>query len=51
MKLASGEPTSRVAKMFRVSDGRISQLRRELHSAWKKFQGEAEPPEAAPVPA
>jgi hypothetical protein len=51
LKLAAGEPTSRVAKMFRLSDGRVSQLRGELHTAWRRFHGEAEPPEAAAVPA
>jgi hypothetical protein len=38
--LATREKTSTVAKKFEVSAGRISQLRRELASSWKKFQGE-----------
>lgn len=38
--LATGESTGRVARLFRVSAGRISQLRRELHTAWLQFQGE-----------
>lgn len=51
LKLALGEPTNRVAKMFRLSDGRISQLRGELHKAWQRFHGEAESPKAVAVPA
>ena len=38
--LAVGESTGRVAKMFRVSSARISQIRRELYDAWRQFQGE-----------
>jgi RNA polymerase sigma factor (sigma-70 family) len=38
--LASGETTHTVAKRFRLSDGRISQLRRELADSWLAFQGE-----------
>lgn len=38
--LATGESTGRVAKLFRISAGRVSQLRRELHAAWQRFQGE-----------
>ena len=38
--LAMGESTGRAAKMFRVSSARISQIRRELHDAWRQFQGE-----------
>ena len=38
--LATGEKTSIVAEKFGVSAGRISQLRKELAQAWKKFQGE-----------
>ena len=41
MKLGAGEKTSNVARLFRVSQGRISQLRRELHAAWLRFHGEA----------
>ena len=44
--LATGEPTSAVASMFRVTAGRVSQLRRELFHSWRRFMGEA-PPEAA----
>ncbi len=40
-KLAAGETTSRVAKLFRMSAARVSQIRRELHDAWLAFQGES----------
>jgi len=38
--LASGEPTGGVAKMFRLTSGRVSQLRRELYDNWRRFVGE-----------
>jgi len=38
--LATGETTGRVARMFQLSDARISQLRRELSDSWRQFQGE-----------
>lgn len=38
--LAGGEGTTKTAKRFKVSPGRISQLRRELHEAWQEFHGE-----------
>ena len=38
--LANGETTSTAAKKFRVSKGRISQIRKELFLAWHSFQGE-----------
>jgi hypothetical protein len=41
--LATGEATSHVARMFGISASRISQLRRELHQAWRMFQGEVVP--------
>jgi DNA-binding NarL/FixJ family response regulator len=44
--LATGETTKRVARRFRVSPGRVSQIRRELLDAWNRFQGEAEAPAA-----
>jgi hypothetical protein len=44
--LATGETTKRVARRFRVSPGRVSQIRRELFDAWNRFQGEAEAPAA-----
>jgi hypothetical protein len=37
--LAKGETTKTTAKRFRVSPGRISQLRRELQQNWQDFQG------------
>jgi DNA-directed RNA polymerase specialized sigma24 family protein len=37
--LALGESTSSVAKRFRLSCARISQLRRELKQSWDEFQG------------
>ena len=40
--LAGGETTSRTAKMFKVTPGRVSQLRRELAENWDEFHGEAE---------
>jgi hypothetical protein len=39
--LATGEATSRVARMFGCSASRISQLRRELYHAWLVYTGEA----------
>jgi len=50
LKLAEGEKTSIVARRFRISAGRISQLRYELAESWKRFVGD-EPGEAAPVAA
>ena len=38
--LAEGETTSVTAAKFRVSLGRISQLRRELRDDWERFHGE-----------
>jgi hypothetical protein len=38
--LATGESTRVTARKFRVSAGRVSQMRRELHDAWLSFQGE-----------
>jgi len=45
--LASGEATHVVAKQFRLSDGRISQVRRELADSWRAFQGETPPIKSA----
>jgi len=39
--LASGEATGAVARRFHVSDGRVSQLRRESADSWVAFQGES----------
>jgi len=38
--LATGESTSAVAELFRVSAGRISQVRRRLMETWDKFHAE-----------
>ena len=38
--LAVGEPTGAVARRFCVSNGRISQMRFELATRWRQFQGE-----------
>ena len=38
--LAVGHTTSAEARRFRVSPGRISQLRRDLQRSWQEFQGE-----------
>lgn len=39
-KLAMGEATSAVARVFGLSAGRVSQLRQELKQSWESFQGE-----------
>jgi hypothetical protein len=39
--LANGETTSATAKRFRLSQGRVSQIRRQLYLAWHQFQGDA----------
>jgi len=38
--LAVGETTSRTARLFHISAGRVSQIRRLLYEAWQTFQGE-----------
>src|SRR5262249_51386612 len=38
--MAMGEGTRDLAVKHKVSQGRISQLRRELHSDWRRFHGE-----------
>ena len=42
--LAIGNRTSDVAERFELSEGRISQLRRELAESWKSFTGETTAP-------
>ena len=37
--LARGEATGRVAQIFGLTPGRVSQLRRELKADWEVFQG------------
>jgi DNA-binding NarL/FixJ family response regulator len=44
--LSLGHSTSAVAKRFKVSPGRISQLRNELQQSWLEFQGETSAKEA-----
>ena len=41
--LASGESTQNVARDFQLSAGRISQVRRELHTAWEELQQQTVP--------
>jgi DNA-binding NarL/FixJ family response regulator len=38
--LATGQSTKQAARQFRVSAGRVSQIRRELKASWERFQGE-----------
>ena len=38
--LATGEQTSAVARLFQLTAGRVSQLRRELYLSWQRFLGE-----------
>jgi len=40
LKLAEGEKTGDVARRFGLSEGRVSQLRRELAENWKRFVGD-----------
>jgi len=48
--LSLGNRTSDAARKFRVSNGRVSQVRRELAESWRKFIGD-EPDDAAAVAA
>jgi hypothetical protein len=41
--LATGETTSAVARVFDLTPGRISQLRKEFEHAWHAFQGDLVP--------
>ena len=38
--LANGDSTGEIATRFRISAGRVSQLRRELHASWERFHAE-----------
>jgi len=38
--LGLGNTTGETARKFGLSEGRVSQLRRELKTAWEKYQGE-----------
>ncbi len=40
LKLAVGEGTGKVAKLFKISAGRVSQIRRELMESWWRFTGD-----------
>jgi len=40
--MAMGEGTKDLALKYRLSQARISQLRRELHGDWRRFHGEIE---------
>jgi hypothetical protein len=40
LTLCKGESAQHVARLFRISSGRVSQLRRELCEAWREFHGE-----------
>ncbi len=42
LRLAAGERTSAVACHYKLSSARISQIRQELATAWRLFQGESE---------
>ena len=48
--LAVGNRTVEASRKFKLSEGRISQVRRELQKAWAEFTSELEPSPAA-VPA
>ena len=45
--LANGETTGTAANKFRLSKGRISQIRRELCETWHRFQGDEMVPAVA----
>jgi hypothetical protein len=40
LKLATGETTGSTARKFHLSEGRISQVRKELAASWRKFVGQ-----------
>jgi hypothetical protein len=46
MTLAIGETTKRVARRFRITPGRVSQIRRQLLDSWNRFQDEVDSPAA-----
>jgi DNA-binding NarL/FixJ family response regulator len=48
--LALGHSTKATAKRFGLSEGRISQLRRQMHESWQGFHGEETvPTDARPI--
>jgi hypothetical protein len=44
--LAGSETTAAAAEKFRMSAGRISQIRSELRESWRSFVGDGDPPAA-----
>jgi hypothetical protein len=42
-RLSLGYSTAEVAQRFKVSPGRISQIRRELHDSWQEFTADRQP--------
>jgi hypothetical protein len=44
LDLALGYRTQELARAYRLSEPRISQLRRQLHRSWQQFQGELPAP-------
>lgn len=47
--LSTGETTQAVAKLFKVTSGRVSQFRSQLKAAWEAFQGESSTVDLAPA--
>ncbi len=47
--LANGDSTGEIATRFRISAGRVSQLRRELHASWERFHAEDAGEQVAPA--
>jgi hypothetical protein len=43
LDLAKGFRTSEISQKYSVTQGRLSQMRRELHASWQLFQGESPP--------
>jgi len=50
MTLAMGESTSGVARQFKVSPARISQLREELKASWERFHERGQQPTGRALP-
>jgi hypothetical protein len=47
--LARGETTACTARLFKISAGRVSQLRRDLCDSWHRFIGELPEPQLARI--
>ena len=45
--LSLGNRTSQAARKFKVSEGRVSQIRKELAESWREFVGDDPAPQAA----